>query len=236
MDDNIDPDLNYHLYANNEENCNYYALDQYQNTLNPDATLNIINYNIRSFNRNFDAFASAFLVNGAPDVLCLTETWFSSDNTIDLPGFHGFHITRDRRSRSVSLYIKNQYDATCVDELSYSNPTREVCTVDVKVNNFNGTFIAIYRPHSDTVSNLCDELATLLENIILRNKCIVIMGDLNICLLKNESPIIDYCNFLHSNHFIPVIDKPTHSSQIDGVAPTLLDHTCINKFILIPVG
>ena len=145
LDDNIDPDLNYHLYANNEENCNYYTLDQYQNTLNHDGTLNIINYNIRSFNRNFDAFASAFLVNGAPDVLCLTETWFSSDNTIDLPGFHGFHITRDRRSRSVSLYTKNQYDATCVDELSYSNPTREVCTVDVKVNNFNGTFIAIYR-------------------------------------------------------------------------------------------
>ena len=86
------------------------------------------------------------------------------------------------------------------------------------------------------VSNLCDELAILLENIILRNKCIVIMGDLNICLLRNESPNIDYCNFLYSNHFIPVIDKPTHFSQIDGVAPTLLDHTCINKFILIPVG
>ena len=133
FDENIDPDFNDHLYANNEENCNYYTLDQYLNTLNHEGTLNIINYNIRSFNRNFDAFSSAFFVNGAPDVICLTETWFSCDNTIDLPGFHGFHITRDRRSGSVSLYIKNQHDATYVDELSYSSSTIEVCTVDVRL-------------------------------------------------------------------------------------------------------
>ena len=117
------------------------------------------------------------------------------DNTIDLPGFHGFHITRDRRPGGVSLYIKNQYDATYVDELSYSSSTIEVCTVDVKVNNFNIIFIAIYRPHSDTVSNFSDELSTLLENIHLRNKFCIIMGDLNICLLKSESPNIDNCKF-----------------------------------------
>ena len=227
--ENIDPDLNYQLYLENEDMCNYYTLKQYNDSLSTGSFFTILHYNLRSFSKNFDSFSSAFLSSNSPDIFSISETWFSGDQTVDVSGYQSFHITRDGRSGGVSTFVKDQYDAVFVDELSYANSTIEVCTVDIKAGNFSCTVIAIYRPHSDTIKNFCDHLSVFLNHPHFRNKTCVLLGDLNICLLKNEVPNQEYSNVLYSNHFVPLINKPSRFSKIEGISPSLLDHIFINK-------
>ena len=62
------------------------------------------------------------------------------------------------------------------------------------------------------------------------------MGDLNIDILKDDLPNSLFVNMLYSNHFLPVITKPTHFSQISNINPSLLDHIWSNKVISYPRG
>ena len=62
------------------------------------------------------------------------------------------------------------------------------------------------------------------------------MGDLNICLLKPKNPNLNFSNLLFSHHFNPLITKATRFPQIDGEAPSCLDHIWINKFIDLDTG
>ena len=57
------------------------------------------------------------------------------------------------------------------------------------------------------------------------------MGDLNLCLLKQDQPTIVFCNMLYSLHFTPFITKPTRFSPVSNERPSLLDHIWINNFV-----
>ena len=93
--DSIDPDLNYDFYSGcNEAQCKYYSLSEYLN-LGSDKSVSILNYNIRSFERNFDSFASGFYPNELPNIICLTETWFSVNEASEIPGYTGYHMIRE---------------------------------------------------------------------------------------------------------------------------------------------
>ena len=62
------------------------------------------------------------------------------------------------------------------------------------------------------------------------------MVDLNIDILKNDPLNSIFVSMLNSNHFLPVITKPTHFSQIASVNPYLLYYIWSNKVISYPLG
>ena len=222
--------MNYDFYNENDDGiCKYITVKQYvDNLTNSDVA--IINYNIRSANsKNLDSFSHAFLYSKRPNVLVLTETWCSNDSTPIIPGYYGYHVTRDGRSGGVSVFIDENYVSNCVQNLSFCNSTIEVCTVDISVNDLNFTIIAIYRPHSDSIQNFCDFFSVFLNNSYFRNKFCIVLGDLNICLLKNERPNIEFMNILYSHNFLSLINRPTRFPQTDNITPSLLDHIFMNK-------
>ena len=80
--DFLDPDEN--RFSNSyqpdpESICSYSTVSEFNKMLkNNNSGLTILNYNIRSFKKNFDSFISIFeSYNETPDILILTETWFS---------------------------------------------------------------------------------------------------------------------------------------------------------------
>ena len=209
-------------------NCNYVSLSQYLRDMTDNNSVKILNYNIRSFNANYDCFSLAFMKSNPPNILILSETWFNEDSTACLTGYQGYHTTRDGRSGGVSVYIDNRYDSNLVPNLSFANLTIEVCTVDVSVNNFKFTIISIYRPHSDSILNFCDFFTGFLNCSHFANKFCIILGDLNICLLKNDNPNLSFANLLFSHNFLPLINRPTHFPRNDSISPSLLDHIFVN--------
>ena len=238
FDENFDPDSNYDFFAQNIDSiCNCVTLSEFKNNFSDcNTSLSILNYNIRSFDRNFDSFSCGFSPHNMPNILCFTETWFAPSLTSEIPGYVGHHVTREGRSGGVSIYVKQQINSKILCNLSYATSTIEVCTVEVCIKNSIYVIIGVYRPHSDSISNFNSHLVNFLENVELRNKTCIFLGDLNICLLKDDPAVLEYTNLLYSHHFVSVITKPTHFSSVDGVAPTLLDHIFINRLFSYKSG
>ena len=237
FDENINPDSNYHLFTQNTNSiCRYMSINEYNASLNFNNYFSILSYNIRSFDKNFDSFSCGLSPQSMPDILCLSETWFSRNITSEIPGYSGYHVTRDGRSGGISLFTKKKFDSRFLRDLSYSSPTIEVCTVEISIQQSVFVIIGIYRPHSDSINNFNFHLDSFLNNSLLRNKTCILLGDLNICLLKDDPAILEYSNLLYSHNYFCPINKPTHFSSVDGVAPTLLDHIFINKFFSYNCG
>ena len=68
----------------------------------------IVHLNTRSFSRNFDEFSILLdCLKWQPEVVVLSETWFSDDNCSESPGYEGYHVYRtDRGGGGVSIYVK----------------------------------------------------------------------------------------------------------------------------------
>ena len=105
----LDPDDNYFGFSQNTPDlCQYVSLDVYESFSGNHVSC--INYNIRSFKKNIDGFLGSFSNNNYPDVLNLTETWFSEDYSEGINGYNSFHfIRKDRRSGGVSLFYQTKF-------------------------------------------------------------------------------------------------------------------------------
>ena len=126
--------------------------------------LNIINYNIRSFNKNANGFLP-IIDKSDPHVVILTETWFKDDFRSPITNFNDHHTVRsNRQSGGVSVYVKDTLPSRKIAELSYVNSDIEVCTVETKLNGESIFIIGIYRPHSGTVDAFSGELERVLQN------------------------------------------------------------------------
>ena len=233
----LDPDFNYDFFSQSgRENCNYVSLNQYHEFISSSNVFSIMNYNIRSFHANFQFFSPAFSFSELPTILILTETWFSPGQTMEIPGFTGYHVVREGRSGGVSIFVKDYIDSCIIPEFSYVTETIEVCSVEVKINSISYFIVGVYRPHSDSISNFSDRLSNFLETSSFMSRNCILLGDFNICLLKDSVSTHEFLNALYSNHFIPIITKATHFSEIEGVLPSLLDHIYINKTFSFTCG
>ena len=210
--------------------CNYFTPEEYK--LLDLNNLSIVSHNIRSFNKNIDSLLGIFSPDFMPSVLCLSETRFSCNQSTNISGYDSYHTTRNSENPSggISIFVSKSLTSYMVENLSYSNQTIEVCTVNIRVASTDIFLIGVYRPHSDTVINFTSHLVNFLQDRQLKNKLCIIMGDLNICLLKNEENHQNFMNSLYANHFIPLITKFTRFSPVAGENPSLLDHFWINKY------
>lgn len=231
-----DPDDHYDLFSANSFNSEYYSLAEY-NKLISNKSFSIVGHNIRTFS-NINSLLSCFQSAKMPSIFCLSETRFSADRTEDIDGYLSFHTTRNSITPAggISLYVELGICALKIDELSFCNNTIEICSIEVSVDNRNIIILGVYRPHSDTIENFNSTFADILSKSYLRNKLCIILGDFNICLLKDSFHIRDFSNLLFSHHFVPCIDKPTHFSPVEGEQPSLIDHIWINKLELFDFG
>ena len=238
FDNDIDPDINLHL---NNNICNYFTIDSYNffhSTISK-SNFSLLNQNIRSFHANknsFETFLSS--INHEFHAIVLTETWNSLVN-IDqcyLQNFFSAHTFRtESRGGGVSVFLNSKlYKINKLDDLCISNATIESCVVEAcsYANDNKYIIVGIYRPHTDSVDNFILALEYILNHSLLRNKIIILTGDMNINITNvNSSLVDDYLNFLNTLHFLPLISKPTRypTHNFDSSTATTLDHIFINK-------
>ena len=138
--DMIDPDINYldgqFDSFETTKQSNYVSVENLNFLLSNKSLFSFMTYNIRSFNANFDSFLSMFTNdNNFPDILCLTETWFTDSNYEDISGYTSYHTIRNSgRSGGVSTFIREEFDSRLLSELSFSNSDIEICSVKVHLN------------------------------------------------------------------------------------------------------
>lgn len=82
----------------------------------------------------------------------------------------------------------------------------------------------MYRHPSENIRHFTDNLQKAIENIQKKKLPAIILGDMNIDLLKNNQQTNDYKENIMINNFIPAITLPT---RITDTTATLIDHILI---------
>ena len=233
--DGIDPEINYieGLFDSIQDRQQSKYVDvskMNDNISNYKGYLSIMNYNIRSFRTNSDCFFNMFRERSAiPNILCLTETWFTEEYKEEIDGFSSSHVIRPLiKSGGVSLYIENKINFQVIPSFCKTTTNIELNCVEINVSNHSIFILGIYRPHSGTVSEFCGEITEIFEGGFFNGKTCVLLGDFNINLLSEENNVSNFINVMHSFHFLPLITKPTRFG-VNNVQPSLLDHVWFNS-------
>ena len=155
-----------------------------------------------------------------PAILSVTETWFDTsvtDNSIEIEKYN--IIRRDRQSRwgGVCMYIRS--------DLAYNRKN------ELENDNFEDLWLELLLPKSKPIfvgtcyrapknNKLLNSLETTFSKLQPDDETII-LGDFNICLLKNSNLNTKYIDILNSNNFSQLIKEPTRVTQ---KSLSLIDH------------
>ena len=209
---NFDPDVNILNNAFNSDvsqpHSEYFTVDQFNSVYSQySCGFSILNFNIRSYNRNFDNF-SCFLgsLNKLPDVFSLSETWLNTDSLLpsNYQNYKVFNTVRfSGRGGGVSVFVDKSYCAYKVQNLSLINNFIETCCVKLTLGNFFQLFIiSVYRPPKSNVLSFVHSLIEILNSPTLNKAKIVLMGDFNLDLMKHDNLSKQYKLELESLGFL----------------------------------
>ena len=177
--------------------------------------LKIIHLNVRSLKDKIDIIEAEFM---SYDVICITETWLNNyitDNQISIPNFH-LPFRKDRQSRGggVAIYVKSRLSVKYMDMLDIVGLEAIWVQVTCKTRkHLIGTF---YRADkSEAYWELIDES---IGNAVDLNMFIVIAGDFNIDILRENKQKIEYLQA-----FYGIKQIITEATRITPNSSTLID-------------
>ena len=172
-----------------------------------------------------------------PLVVCLSETWLDDSHTKGFLNIKGYKFVRKDRSNNIKLkYGKNRGGGVAIiyrDDLHFeeckqlNTPDNEMLWVKGKLNGRNHLIGAAYRPQFlDMIGAESEAFENLLESANSISRNIIIMGDLNIDLLRKnkEKDRLDEMMKIHG--YKQLVDTPTRSSE---KSESLIDHVWVSK-------
>lgn len=189
--------------------------------------LSVCHINAQSLPKHLDEFKLSF-ANANMDIVCVSETWLSSDISDIYIGCNEYEIYRGGRNlRSgggVALFVNKNIKSKVVQS-SAVNSEIEYVFVEI-VCGFEKCLVAvIYKPPNVYGSS---HIIDILEEITINYNHLIIAGDLNLNLLdENDPPIKQFIANLDSLHLFPTnTTQPTHFTATNS---TLLDIFLVNK-------
>ena len=205
--------------------------------------MKILNTNARSLPKNFMQFeallAQLSIQNFSFEILTFTETWLDSflESTINFDTYVPVmkHKSPVKEGGGLAIFVKTGIKFKLRNDLFF--PLE-------KQNQFDGIFIEIeannkhtrplvlgnlYRsPSFNSSTDFSQSLSSIIEKLNTENKDIIIVGDLNIDLIKSNThkETSDFLDNMISNDLFPKITVPT---RITHTSATLIDHIYTNN-------
>lgn len=218
-------------------NRRYYIADEVDLNLklnaynvNQDNSLKIIHLNIRSLNKNIDNLKQLLSVlNMNFDVIVLSEIWaYNLDfYTKYLDGFSFFYAKPlNSNIGGVGIFVKSFISVIERADIVFNNSANihvESKWLEISVNNEKFLIGGLYRHPNNVIKLFTDELEHLLTRLKDKNMPVILVGDLNIDLLKfnDNKDVNDYLNMIISTGLKPYIVSPTRVTEFSS---TLIDH------------
>ncbi|XP_075157983.1 uncharacterized protein LOC142231250 [Haematobia irritans] len=176
---------------------------------------NVCQLNAQSLTKKIDEFRHLF-ENSKIDIVCVSETWFTSSVADAQVKVDGYKIVRNDRSShggGVAVYVKNNVAFKVVKQ-SQPDERIEYVLIEIKHNGKNALVGAVYRPNSrinfDNFMHEISLVTTCCDDVILA-------GDYNSNALKDDSIVVSFnsIGLYNVNEIVP-----THYSETSN---TLLD-------------
>lgn len=196
----------------------------------------LVHVNIRSITKNIEEM-EVFLSQFDHDFECiiLTETW--QIGNIDLIRINGFSTIYNygnfNQNDGIVIFIKNELQyAYNVENLGNTS----VVNLNISFSNHTYNILSIYRSPSINIKEFNYNLQTYLESKNCNSDYNILIGDLNIDILKKCEDSDEYLNILSEFGYISLINC---STRIQGNASSCIDHiflnTKLNTDCIIPI-
>ena len=181
-------------------------------------------------------------INNPFHVLAFTETWLKKENSneIEFKGYEAFHSLRqdsnDPETKDygggISVFIREGITYQIRHNMNISLPHIETLVVELKYDNTNYMIGIVYRAPNTNLESFLDTLNSLIEPI-RGDFELILMGDFNICLLKDNNYSRRFGDCMMSNNLFPTILEPTRVSNVirngnNMLVESLIDNIFIN--------
>ena len=241
--DIIDPDNN-HFEPNINFQCHTLNTFPMKQDIDPNSLV-LIHHNARSLMAatRIDEYELLFqTLKHTFDILVFTETWLTPDkeDQCKFPGYNHIHLLRPisddidfkARGGGVSIFIKNNLEYTHRPDLTTMLPYMECSFIEMKYNNIKYLIGGIYRVPNTNIDSFLTNFNSIIEPLKSTHK-IILLGDYNIDLLKNDKYKNDFELCLQSNYLMPTILSSTRvATKIinnqEVTSETLIDNIMIN--------
>ena len=232
-----DPDVNYfNEHSHNLlQHCNYYTEDtcnKFISNVSGHNNFSIFHANINRMTANWsDLLVYLENIDHAFTVYGITETWLTENNRdlFELDGYHHINSVRPaRQGGGVSLFVAAYYDFIEIPELNHMDPDIESLFIQVSLDGIETLIGIIYRPPNTNLDIFQDTFASMMEYITRKNIPCYICGDYNLDLAKYATHVgtTDFIDFMFSNSFVPLINKPT---RVTKETATIIDNIFTNN-------
>ena len=220
--------------------CKYHLPDQFLDEIDPMRGHSYFNLNCRGLSAHWDQFYE--LVSNITnnhfsfDFIGLTEVFKTNhDQRLHLPFYHKL-ITKTRQNNSrggVGLFVKDNIEFSIREDLSVFIPhVVETLFIEFTSKSTSKCILGvIYRPnsapHAD-IDTFSQAIFDIIGQINSENKKCVIMGDMNLDLLKfsSHNKTNTFIDNMFAAGYIPLITKPT---RVTASTATLIDHMYTNS-------
>nr|CAI5852316.1 unnamed protein product [Callosobruchus analis] len=168
------------------------------------------------------------------DVLGITETWLdlrTKDDDIQLMGYKFLRLDRGdgRRGDGVGVFVRSNLSVDLVEECSNASNFIEQIWLRIRISNIEYGCGIVYRPPGPLVSNAIEGLERSLVCMLSRSKEIILMGDLNVDLMRHNSKTELLEDMLDAFSLSQLVKKPT---RVTKTSASLLDIICVTNFDL----
>lgn len=222
----------------------YYDLDELCQLLcqeNSKKYLSVMNTNARSLVKHTDDYKVLLEyvnqnANFNFDVISFCETWLN-DSLEDLVTMENYssvfkHKVPNKEGGGLGFFVRSDLSFEVRDDFFVPNEYRalfDCLFIEIQTgSSFTNTLVGnFYRsPGAPSEQIFTEVLSSLLDKALGENKQLIILGDMNIDLLKINihKSSNDYLDSIISNGLIPAITLPT---RVTHFSSTLIDHIFI---------
>ena len=188
----------------------------------------ILSANVCSLNSNKVLLNQMLDEIGNPDIISLCEIRHPTTISSYIPQYNFFSAERKKsRGGGVGLWIKSSIQSKQIKEISSIKTTSiEFVHALVQYGPKRIIFVSIYRPPQAKVVQSINEISNIIKVCLNQNLPLLISGDFNIDLLKENAVTDRYEDMLLSNQMTQLVNSPT---RIAKTSSTLIDHVLVSS-------
>ena len=210
-------------------NCSHLSRNELNDDYFGDSELVLFHNNVRSLNKNIGSIGEIFQnCKKRPDILAISETKLKEDK--DFPELEGFSFESEESSTNadgVGVYLSNAINYSLRKDLALGARYCEDLWLNVELDNKKFVLGIIYRHPGHKYNTFCNKLCKNLDKLNKTKSNYIIVGDLNIDLLKYNlvTDVTNYVNSLNSMGCNICIDRAT---RVTSNSSTCIDHVYTN--------
>lgn len=204
------------------------SIEEWQQTANQNLLLSLLHINIQNIKLHWDLLVIKIrTLLPDLDLLILTEVNVKAEEALayQLRNFAQKCKCRIRRKGGgVMIFYRDDWE---IQDVEYRLEEAEniILKITHSQRKLKFVLVTIYRPPKCKLDKFLNDLNFWLHNAIRRDDKVILVGDINVCLMRRTSTNTPYLNTLYENSLLPSISIPTREEMLDGI-PTVssIDH------------